>query len=166
MTSITVNLDEILNSEDEPNLRAIVLTKAAELLAERMHAEIHTMAQQQINQLVGDEIREIVRMTLAAPIQRTSPWGEKRGEPTTVLDIAKETLEKFISAPATKRDEFGVGNGRRGPATNLAELIEDVVNAALQSELRPAIKEARTQVMTKVREHFTNALAADLSKMH
>lgn len=163
MTAITIDLDEILGHEDQPSLRTAVLTKAALLLTERLHAEAADHIKQTIAQVVDDEIREIVRTALAAPIQRTSPWGEKCGEPASVLDLARESLEKFVAAPAHRRDEFG--GARRGPASNLTELIEDVVASAMRAELQPAVKEARAQISARMKEHLTTALAADVSKI-
>lgn len=164
MAKIEIDLADLGLSFDEDgeptrnSLRDLVVAKAVAVIVELYRNDVTQAAELHLERIVDDEVTKLVREVLAAPIQRRTKWGERIGEPTTVLEIAREKLQEFFDKP-DNRDPY-----RREQSTNLKGLVNDVVRQALTEELKPAIAEARASVASAVRERLTTAVVNDLAK--
>jgi hypothetical protein len=105
-----------------------------------------------------DRVRALVEETLAGPITLTTPWGEKRSEPTTVLEIIRTKVDEFMKTP--KRDRYSTSNEPR----NLSEIIEASVRSALDRELLGAVNEAKATIRERVTDAALRAAVEALAK--
>lgn len=98
------------------------------------------------NTEVKDRIKALVDEAFEAPIQRTTRWGDKQGEPTTVREIIREGIEKFLNAP-------GRGSSSRygsDPYANLTELVEDQIKHVLSTDMKKTVEAAKGAVHERV----------------
>jgi hypothetical protein len=134
---------------------------AADKLVAEFREEAFKAFREQINEVVYGHVAIVVRDALAQPIQRYKPWGDKVGEPTSIMEIAREHIEGFLNKPA-HRDAYS--STRRGEPQNLSELVEDHVKTVMRGELQAAVKEARATVTARVETALTKAVIADVAK--
>lgn len=92
------------------------------------------------------EATALVREALAGEIRQTNHYGEPKGEPTTLRDLIRADIAKYLNEKVPER---GYGGDRRG---GFRELLQHEVDEAMNKELRAAIREAREQVVVKVQE--------------
>lgn len=159
---IVIDLEAVFGETEEFSLRDAIIERAAELLFERMESGLGEAIKQRVqavDEVAHAEVIKIVREAMAQPIQRHTRWGEKVGETTTVLEIAREHLQAFFDKPQ-KRDSYGRSEGSQ----NLAGLIEQTVTEAIGREFRPAVQAAREQVQKRVTEAVTKALGVEIAK--
>lgn len=160
---ITIDLEAVFGSTEEYSLRDAIIREASEQIVQSMQDEIRSAIRervQAVDEIAHAEVVAIVREAMGKPIDRRSPWGEKRGETTTVLEIAREHLEDFFHKPQ-RRDSY---SGRIEGPVNLAGLIEQVVKEALGNEFREVVQTARKEVAAKVTATVSQALAVELTK--
>lgn len=139
---------------------AIVEAAASKLILQgSMRREVDNRLQEKINTEIDGLVRERVESMFDESIQRTTPWGEKRGEPTTILEMIRESLEKFLSSSGRRRDSFG----GRDPV-NLQELIDDATKTLMTTELRKTVTEAKQNVHNTITNRALQAAVAELSK--
>lgn len=105
-----------------------------------------------INKNVEERVLAILDDIFAGPIQQTTAWGERRGEPTTIKEIVRKKVEEFLTN-AARRDTFG-GNAQ---PQNLSEVVAEQTRTILTGEFRKEIDAAKKGVTDKVRQE---ALAA------
>ena len=164
MTTIEIDLNELLGidygSDGEPigrhDLRDEIVKRAADQLANEYRRDAKAKISDRVDRVIGEEIRTIVRDTLAQPIQRRKLWGDPDGELTSVLEIAREKLQEYFDKP---------GRGDRydsRPSQNLTELITETVKAAMLVEFKPAVAEARAAVSARLQEALTQAVATSV----
>lgn len=99
------------------------------------------------------EATAIVREALHGTFQPMTQWGEKAGEPTTLRDLVKREVQKFLDEPAPRGNGY---NDQRRPG-GLRELLKVEVAEAMRTELRAEIEKARAAVREQV-----SAKAAEL----
>lgn len=160
---IVIDLEAVFGSSDEYSLRDAIVREAAQQIVNEMQREIreavHTRVER-VDEVAHAEVTAIVREALAGPVQRRSRWGEKVGEETTVLEIAREHMQAFFDKPL-RHD----GYGRTDPKDfNLSSLIQEAVKEALGHEFREVVQQARKEVAAKVTATVTKALAVELTK--
>lgn len=131
----------------QQELYGAIVTRAASLIVKEYRDKALADLKQRVETAVEAEVRAAVVAALAKPIQRTTPWGEGKGEPTTVLEIARESLARFMNQPAN-----GIGSRHGGGPRNLKELLDDVVRNAMHTELAEAVAEARERVREAIGE--------------
>lgn len=164
MAKIEIDLADLGLSFDEDgeptrnSLRDLVITQAVAKIVDLYRKDVTQAAELHLERIVDGEVTKLVEAVLTGPIQRRTKWGERIGEPTTVLEIAREKLQEFFDKP-DNRDPY-----RREQAANLKGLVNDVVRQTLTEELKPAIAEARAAVTSAVRERLTSAVVNDLAK--
>jgi hypothetical protein len=166
MTKIELNLNELLgmdyDEDGDPigrrDLKAEIVGRAAELIVAEHRKEARDEVSERIGVVIDSEITTIVREVLAQPIQQRRSWGDKVGEPTSVLEIARTKLEGFFASPSGRRDSYDRS------AKNLADLIEDTVKSAVAEEFRPAIAEARKTVAARMEQALSSIVAANVTK--
>lgn len=130
---------------DERELRQQVMEKVSALVAEEVEARVKVL------------IEEII----AEPIQRTSAWGEKQGEPTTVKEIIRLTAEKWLTGTARR----GHYDSRDTPARSLQEVVEQTTDAVLTREMKDAIDKAKIAVTGTVVDKALEAVKDQLAKV-
>lgn len=168
MTKIEIDLDDLgllYNPEGEPIGRATlqdrVIEAAAHYLIQSdrdMRLEVQQKVAQVIEEQATEKVAELVAEVLAGPIQRTSPWGEARGEPTTVREIIREKVEAFLNGRGRGRDSFG-----RDPK-NLHDFVEDATKNVLGGELAEAVKEAKATIRERVTDAALKAAVEALAR--
>lgn len=113
----------------------------------------------QYNAKIEDRVSELVSEAFDAPIQRTTRWGEAQGEVTTVKEIIRETIEKFMTAKASGGQRYS-----NDPARNLDELVQESVKNIMNTELKKTVDAARGAIHEKVTDAALKAAVAALSK--
>jgi Asp-tRNA(Asn)/Glu-tRNA(Gln) amidotransferase B subunit len=142
---------------------AVVQEAARQLLASGdtdWHRDAREAANRLRNELVREGIATEVEAAFNAPVQRTTRWGEKLGEPTTVRELIRLELEAFLNGTQTHRRHDAYDK----TPNNLCELIGSVANETMTGELGQAVREARKQVQKVVQEIIAKNVAAELAK--
>ncbi len=105
-----------------------------------------TAAREAASAAVQEQASTLVSEALSGEIRRTNTYGEPTGEPTTLRDLIRADVAKYLNEKVPER---GYGGDRRG---GFRELLQHEVDEAMNKELRAAIREAREQVVVKVQE--------------
>lgn len=133
-------------------------------------AIVHNLTDKIERQLTAD-IRDKVASTIDAvlvaritevieqPIQQTSPWGERQGEPVTIREMIRTRLEKWLTAAPGHRDGFS-----RDTKGTLTEIIDSEVRTIMSKDMQAAITEAKAQITTDIRTKAIQAAVAALVK--
>jgi hypothetical protein len=149
--------------QGQPSLADAVLREAAsQLLATLTRVDRDGLAERIRairDQVIRENIAEQVGLALAAPITRTSPWGEAKGEPVTVRELIRLELEAFLNSKAT-RDRF---DSSSTPAKSLAELISQECRSVMSMELTKDVAAAKAEVGTAIRTRALTAAVAAIS---
>jgi hypothetical protein len=150
--------------EGEPygstSLTDLIVSAAVEKLVGRdLQHEVSTKVSERIEKEVNARIKDEVEAAFTAPIQRRAPWGDKQGEPTTIKEIIRETLESFLQGKAT-RDRYSSSK----PAANLGELIDESTKHIMNAELKKTVDEARATIHQKVTAAALKAAVDTLAK--
>lgn len=142
---------------------AVVNASAVRLLDAFDHDERHEM-RQEVQRLRSELVRERLAEEVAAafeePVQRTTRWGEKLGDPVTIRELIREELEAFLNGTKTHRPRDSYDK----TPNNLMELIGTVANETMRGELGQAVLKARQEVGKRVQEIITKNVAAELTK--
>jgi hypothetical protein len=124
---------------------------------ENISHEIKQQISSKVGVLVDEKVEALVTEAFAAPIQRTTSWGEKQGEPTSVLEIIRESVEKYVKAPAS--------NDRYSNSTkNLTELIEASTKNLLDRDFTEYLKQVKEGIKVSVHRKALDAAVAELQK--
>ncbi|ALY10837.1 hypothetical protein WILDE_53 [Arthrobacter phage Wilde] len=144
------------------SIKDLVVEAAAAKLVKHSDGQMQREVRERIDKLFTTEIEAKVKEKVAeafdAPIQRTTPWGETKGEPTSVLEIIRESLEKFLKANRSRN------RSSYDPAGNLEEVVDDATRDLMNKEFRAAIEEAKKGVVVTVNKKALEAAVAVLSK--
>lgn len=125
-----------LDYEGRRKLDEAVIERADKLITERLDAEITKV--------------------IAGPLQKYDYMGKPQGEAFTVNEMVVKAVEEFASAHGRNRDTYG---GRKEPATNLAQLVDDVVQAALREDLANDVRAIRNVVVAEIKTKLQNEVA-------
>lgn len=154
-----INYDEDGEAVGRRDLRDEVVQRISATLLSEICAETKVAVREKVDAVVADQVRAVIMTAMAQTIQRTTAWGEKKGEPTTVLELVRLKLEAFLNDPGRRRDSYD----RSGPG-NLVELVEEAAKTVLTKELQADIATVRKTINTKIQEHALQAAAASLTK--
>jgi hypothetical protein len=141
--------------------RAVVDQAARRLVAGFDHDELHEMRQEMQrvrSELVRERLAAEVAAAMDLPVQRTSRWGEKKGDPVTIRELIRQELEAFLNGTQTSRPRDSYDK----TPNNLRELIGVVANETMRGEMGSAVMEARKVVAARVQEILTTKIAAEL----
>jgi len=145
-------------------MRSAVVTEAARQLLvtadPEWHAEARETANRLRNELVRERVTAEVEAAMALPVQRTTTWNEKRGEPTSIRELIRLELEAFLNGTKTNRSRDMYDK----TPNNLAELIGSVANETMRGELGTVVSAARKEVHKRVQEIIAKNVAAELAK--
>jgi hypothetical protein len=173
MTKIEIDLRDLgLPQYDEDGdvihngstLQDLIIDAAADKLLGTVDREIRSDIQEKFrteyNRRIEERVADLVQEAFDAPIQRTTRWGEAQGEVTTVKEIIRETIEKFMNAkPANSGSRY-----RDDPYRNLSEAIEASVQNILSGDLKKTVEAARAAIHEKVSDAALKAAVKELSK--
>lgn len=140
----------------------IVRAAVDRLLSDTDHqvrSELREKVNNAYNKEVKDRVAALVKEAFEAPVQRTTRWGEKEGEPTTVREIIREAIEKFLKAPARSSNRY-----HSDPYSNLTELVEDQVKNVMSTDMKKTVEAAKGAVHEKVTDAALKAAVEVLSK--
>lgn len=157
--TVTVDLSALgmrYDEEGDPAGRqsfedAVIEAAAAKLLSD--NKETRHALKERVQRIRDEELRAAiaseVRAAMDLPIQRTSQWGEAKGDPVTIRELIRLELEKFLSSSPRGNDYRSSSD--KTPR-NLDEMIREVANQALRQEFETEVREARKAVTEKVTE--------------
>lgn len=130
---------------------AVIEAAAAKLLADSK--ETRQALKERVHRIRDEELRaaiaEQVRAAMDLPIQRTTQWGEAKGDPVTIRELVRLELEQFLSAKSRGNDYRSSSD--KTPR-NLDEMIQTVAHDALRKEFDTEVRAARKAVTDKVTE--------------
>jgi hypothetical protein len=141
------------------DLRGEVVQMAANVLIKEVRVDAAQEIREKVNTVVMDEIRGIVREVMSKPIQQRTSWGEKKGEPMSILEMVRTELEEFLSGTTESRDRYG----NQKPA-NLRQLIEQATREVISKDMREAVDEAKKGVTKEVTQRALKAAVATLTQ--
>lgn len=167
MTKIEIDLKDLgIPQYDEDgeqgrakNLQELIVEAAADRLMDTDHmirSDLREKVMARYNQRINEKVEALITEAFEAPIQRTTSWGETKGEVTTVREIIRETIEKYLNSKEMSRDGYS-----RQPKS-LTELIVNETQMVLSKDMKATIDEAKKLVHTKV---TTAALAAAVEQL-
>ncbi|MEV6897491.1 hypothetical protein [Amycolatopsis sp. NPDC051372] len=164
---LELDLNQLLGMEydedGEPvgrrQLRDEVVAIAAATLVKEVRDDAKRSVRENVESTVRDEIGAIVRKALSKPIQQMSSWGERKGEPTTVLELVRTQLEAFLSNTTESRDRYG----NEKPA-NLRQLVEQATREVISKDMREAVNEAKAGVTNEVTQRALKAAVETLTQ--
>lgn len=168
MAKIEIDLADLglptgVDREGEPygssSLSDLIVEAAVRQLfsEENIRHEVKEQISYKVGKLVDEKVEALVTEAFAAPIQRTTNWGEKQGEPTTVLEIIRESVEKYVKAPPS--------NDRYSNSTkNLSELIDQSTKQLLDKDFMEYLKQVKEGVRVSVHQKALDAAVEFLQK--
>lgn len=126
---------------------------------QNLERAVRDRVSKRVESIADELIAELIEGVLENPIQRTTTWGEAKGEPTTVREIVRTKVEAFLSEPQS-RDPY---RSRNDPPASLTDLIAKITTDAMQRELKPVIDEAKKSIHTHVTSVALEAAVAALT---
>lgn len=169
MTKIEIDLKDLGlptgEDEDGPtgsrSLTDLIIEAAADKLIGsdwEMRNDIRQQIQRTFKAKIDEKVQAMIVEAFDEPIQKTTPWGETKGEETTVREIIRESLEKFLQGNAKSRD------GYSRDSHSLTELINNETIMIMSKELKATIEAAKKTVHEKVTEAALKAAVDVLAK--
>jgi Asp-tRNA(Asn)/Glu-tRNA(Gln) amidotransferase B subunit len=139
---------------------AVIQAAATKLIAGFDYEELHEM-RQEVQRVRSDLVRERLLVEVEAafnePVQRTTSWGEKLGEPGSLRELIRTELEAFLNnTNRRRRDTYD-------KPQSLAELIDIIARDVMSTTLRKSISSARAKVDAEVQEILVVAIAEKLA---
>lgn len=113
--------------------------------------------EQRVGELVDEKVEALVTEAFAMPIQRTTRWGEKEGEPTSVLEIIRESVKKYVEAPKSS-DRYS------NSTKNLQDLIDNSTKQLLDSDFTAYLKQVKEGIRVSVHKKALEAAIEYLQK--
>lgn len=155
LADLGFHYDEDGDAVHNKTLDDAVVERAAQKVAQNLSQkrELGETIRKAVEQLVADKVTE----ALSKPIQRTTKWNEKQGEPVSVLELIRQHLETFLADGTSQR------NYDRKP-TSLAAVIEDATREVMGKELKVAVADAKAKIEKHVFDKALAAAVAALSK--
>lgn len=145
-------------------MRNAVVAAAAEKLVAGFDADTLHEMRQEVHRVRSELVRERLAAEVTAamdlPVQRTTRWDEKIGDPVTIRELIRVELEAFLNGTKTnrRRDDYD-----KSP-NNLAELIGNVANETMRGELASTVMEARKVVGARVQEILLEKVTKEMAK--
>lgn len=170
MPKIEIDLADLglpvgLDHEGEPygskSLTDLIVDAAVRQLVgdERdLRSQIKEKVDQAITKRIKEQVEGLVSEAFDAPIQRTTPWGERKGTPTTVRELIRESIEAYVQAPGST-DRYSSNNPK-----NLRELIDDSTRQLLEKDFREYLKQVKEGIKVSVHKKALDAAIAELQK--
>lgn len=156
------------NEDGEPvqeptTLEDVVLGMAAQSIAGTVVAdEAKDYLRQRVYNLRDAEIREqlrpLVAEAIARSIQPTDPFGNPKGDPTTLAEVITKEAKTALTVPK----ESGYGNPKR---TLIQQIIADEINTTFRKELADAVAEGKKAVAAALRAEGAVVIQQTIERM-
>lgn len=143
------------------SLSDLIISAAVEkLLAANRNIvkEIREQVNNAITKEIDTNVRTYVQEAFDAPIQRTTSWGEAQGEPTTVRELIRTSIESYVKAPSSDK------RGYNDRPKNLVELIDDSTKQMLDKDFTEYLKQVKEGVKVTVHQKALDAAVQYLQK--
>lgn len=108
---------------------------------------------------IREQLKPVIAEALDAAVQRTTGFGDPRGEPKTLREVIVEAALEQLRKP--QGDGFG---GTRRGETLVQSIIRSEVQVALASELKAAVASARTEVLAAVSEKASEVIGETIMR--
>lgn len=150
--------------EGEPTgaqtLQDLIVDAAAQLLVGSVtdRADLRQRVVEQYNDRIKERVEEMLTDAFSQPIQRTTRWGETQGEPTTIREIIRQEIEKYLDSAKPSRPGYSTDN------VSLTALVQNEVKQLMTMDLKKVIAEAKANVHNTVTQKALAAAVAELSK--
>lgn len=150
--------------EGEPTgaqtLQDLIVDAAAQLLvgsvAERR--DMRGRVVEQYNARIKERVEDMLTDAFSQPIQRTTRWGETEGEPTTIREIIRQEIEKYLDSAKASRPGYSTDN------VSLTALVQNEVKQLMTTDMKKVIADAKANVHHTVTQKALAAAVAELSK--
>ena len=144
-------------------MRNAVVAAAAEKLVAGFDSDTLHEMREEVHRVRSELVRErlVVEVDAAMdlPIQRTTKWGDRIGDVTTVRELIRMELEEFLSGTSTARK---IDSYDKSPH-NLRELITLVARDTMHGELGKSVRAARAKVDAEVQKILVAAITEKLA---
>lgn len=164
MTSktLTIDLGDIDAGEGMSISGAIIESAARRLLDE--NREIGALIRDRAKAITDEELRALIvpmlGTALTGAVQPTNRYGEPKGEPMTLREHIvgrADAYMKEIDPDSRHRD---------GPRkTRIEAYIDKAIAAAIQTDMKGAMDEARKEVVAKVKDSAAAVIAETVTRM-
>ncbi|UOK18405.1 hypothetical protein SEA_BRUHMOMENT_89 [Arthrobacter phage BruhMoment] len=170
MPKIEIDLADLglptgMDHEGEPTgaktLQDLIVEAAAnKLLADRDESvyEMRDRIRREYNTRITERVEEMITEAFNEPIQRTTRWGETQGEVTTIKEIIRESIEKYMNGTTPSR------NGYSTDPVSLTQLIDNEVRMIINKEMQAHITKVKGEIKLEVQKKALAAAIAELSK--
>jgi hypothetical protein len=169
MTKIEIDLRDLglptyTDVDGEPGgsrtLEDLIVDAAAQLLVGSVtdRADLRARVVEQYNSRIKEKVEDMITDAFSQPIQRTTRWGETQGEPTTIKEIIRQEIEKYLDSAKASRPGYSTDN------VSLTKLVENEVKQVLTTDMKKVIAEAKANVHNTVTQKALAAAVAELSK--
>ena len=139
--------------------QALVIEAVARqiLRADSFARDVRVAVQERIDGEVSKQVEGLVQAVIAEPIQRTTAWGERKGDPTTVREIIREHVEAWFSEKP-RRDAFGSRDKK-----SLDSIIQESTRSVMDQELKTEVDRVRKEVSAQLRDKALKAAVDAIS---
>lgn len=107
---------------------------------------------------INERVAALIEEAFAAPIQKTTRWGETQGEETTVKEIIREQIEAYLKNGAPSRPGYSTDK------VSLTALIQNEVVQILGKEMKEHIAKVKGEIKLEVQKKALAAAVAELTK--
>lgn len=146
--------------EPGPGLQDQLVQTIVSRLTDGARNRISEAVNERVIAVVDQAVRERVQSVLDGLIQPVSRWnGKPEGDPFTIESMIEAAVARFVAAPSARRDSF---SSREKPS-NMAELIEGMVQETLRTTLAPAINEAKPRMTDDIVRRALEGAASALA---
>ena len=133
---------------------------AAGLIRKFVKSDLYRGLKERVLEVRDEEIRTLIipmiTKAVEASFHRTNTWGEKVSETTTMRTVIMDEVKKVL--------EGLHGNSYGRNETLGRQLIREMVEKELRSQLSAAIKEEREKVIAAVRTQAADLIAEAVTK--
>lgn len=146
----------------EDSVEAAIIETVAKKIIKQAKDEIVSQAAKMVKSEISQQIGDIVREVVDAPVRETNYYGEPKGEPVTMRELvmkeARTWWEVKVSSkngkPTTYRSDNPVSRGEYLTGVAVAREIE----AAYKAEIAKAVQKVRETLDGKVTEMVRDAV--------
>lgn len=171
MNTVTLSVEVPLSDLTPESVRAAVIEAAVDRLFEADPFEdspfMRTM-REQVRQKVGERVTAVVDArvpaivddVLTAKFQPFDPWGEARGEETTLRQMIYNRAHRWLSESIDSSGQTHGSNRRPRIHWLVAGAVEDCFKKELATEVKKAADEVRAALVGKVSAEITKTVSA------
>jgi len=162
--NITVNVDEVTldtivrqgyDGESATTIADLVAAEIVQRLAAKREEwyELSRTVTEIRREVIREAVLPAIEQAIAAPIQKTSLYGDPVGDPVTLREVIVDEARKVISAkdPNDYRGDKG---------TFLVRVVREEVSNALRAEIAAEVAKAKAAVADEIGRQVAGAVTA------